>query len=306
MFMTPYGPYDGNTWESLCQLVFKMKYEKDGYHPMGATPGDYGLEGFTLLSGLSFQCYCPHNHYTTADLHEKQVSKITEDLKKLRKYQREIKQRIGELKIREWHFVTPTFVKNDIHTHARNKTKEVRSWNLDILDANFNILLKDAGAFHVEINQLKSISGETICFDEEVPIELPPLDLDPEEYDENLVRKTGLLIPEGANRETRVESALSRSREDFLQHSAMVKRIEQASPAVFFKLIGIIREYELSVERYSSQWKADPDELLEKVTQGLSDKISRQLGPQISESQADTISRHIVARWMAVCQLDFS
>ena len=26
MFTTPYGPFDGNSWERLCQLVFKRKF----------------------------------------------------------------------------------------------------------------------------------------------------------------------------------------------------------------------------------------------------------------------------------------
>lgn len=44
MFTTPYGPFDGNSWERLCQLVLKRKFAADGYLNIPVTPGDYGLE----------------------------------------------------------------------------------------------------------------------------------------------------------------------------------------------------------------------------------------------------------------------
>ena len=71
MFNTKYGPFDGKTWEDLCQMIFKKKYEKESYQKIPASPGDFGLEGFTLSSGLAFQCYCPEKHYDRKELYEK-------------------------------------------------------------------------------------------------------------------------------------------------------------------------------------------------------------------------------------------
>src|SRR4051812_32922846 len=133
MFRTSIGAFDGKSWEALCQLVFKKKFSQDGYQQIHASPGDFGLEGFTLHTGYGFQCYCPDKHYTRTELYDAQRDKITRDLKKLQKNEAEILKRIGSTKIGQWVFVTPEFDRNSLLEHARTKEKEVREWNLPIL-----------------------------------------------------------------------------------------------------------------------------------------------------------------------------
>jgi hypothetical protein len=53
MFTTKFGTFNGSTWEALCQQVFKKKYQAEDYQPMPASPGDFGLEGFTLKTDLA-------------------------------------------------------------------------------------------------------------------------------------------------------------------------------------------------------------------------------------------------------------
>jgi hypothetical protein len=55
MIQTKYGTFDGNSWEELCQRVFKLKYGDDNYQEMPASPGDYGIEGVILNTGVAFQ-----------------------------------------------------------------------------------------------------------------------------------------------------------------------------------------------------------------------------------------------------------
>lgn len=80
MFNTKFGSFNGSTWEDLCQLVFKRKYDAVGYQQMKASPGNFGIEGFTIGTGLAFQCYCPDKHYERAELYENIRDKITQDL----------------------------------------------------------------------------------------------------------------------------------------------------------------------------------------------------------------------------------
>lgn len=68
MIQTDFGTFDGTSWERLCQLAFKLKYGPS-YQRMPASPGDYGIEGWTT-DGLAFQCYCPERHYTQDELYE--------------------------------------------------------------------------------------------------------------------------------------------------------------------------------------------------------------------------------------------
>ena len=151
MFNSQYGVFNGATWENLCQLIFKRKYEKDDYQKIPASPGDFGLEGFTLVTGWGFQCYCPDKHYERKELFEKQRDKITSDLKKLRDFQKDLIARLGNTKLCKWIFVTPEYDKNELIKHARIKEKEIRDLNLPFLAKDFTILIRDADDYALEI-----------------------------------------------------------------------------------------------------------------------------------------------------------
>jgi hypothetical protein len=308
MLQTKLGPFNGKTWEDLCQLVFKKKYANDGYQQMPASPGDFGLEGFTLRSCLGFQCYCPDKHYTSTELYEKQRDKITEDLGKLKKYETEIAGRIGTIKIRDWHFTTPEFERNALHAHARKKEQEVRAWNLTILDPDFTIHLRDADYYLTEINEVRSLNGQALNFDTCIPL-LPALNGPPEEYESNLKRKTDLRLAHKTGSPSLphlVSTLYGSTLTTFLEHDGLLRRIEKGAPPVYFRLLRIVAEYEISVKELGTIWSGSAEELLEKVRDGLSARIASELGPDIDQTTASQIARHMVARWLAVCQLDFT
>ena len=119
MIQTEIGPMDGNSWEEICQIVYKKKYTT--YQEMVPSPGDWGIEGFMLGSGLAIQCYCPKKEYDTPTLHGKLVDKITKDIKKLQTYQNEIQKRIGSEKICQWIFITPRIAKNMLMLEIKSK-----------------------------------------------------------------------------------------------------------------------------------------------------------------------------------------
>ena len=102
-------------------MAFKLKFGSL-YQRMPASPGDYGIEGWTT-DGMAFQCYCPEKSYTQDELRVAIQSKITRDVPKLKLYQAQIASRIGATKIQKWLLVTPVFDHNNLHEHARKKAK---------------------------------------------------------------------------------------------------------------------------------------------------------------------------------------
>ena len=308
MLITKLGPFNGITWENLCQLVFKKKYDHLGYQQMVASPGDFGLEGFTLREGLAFQCYCPNSHYGASELYEKQRDKITDDLGKLKAYEAQIAARIGAAKIRDWHFVTPEVDRNKLLAHARTKEDEVRRWGLSIIDSAFTIHLRDADFYLTEINEIRSLNnGEAINFDTAAPI-LGTLDGPPEEYEANIRRKTEMRLAPKAGHQNiaKFRSTLyDATQAAFLEHGALLSRIEMVSPPVYFKLIRLVNEYEKTVLELGSTWIGTAEELVARVKDGLAERVVQELSPHLEQTDADKIARHIVARWLAVCELDF-
>lgn len=307
MFPTSIGPFDGDSWENLCQLVFKKKYLADGYQEMPASPGDFGLEGFTLLTGYAFQCYCPDKLYPHKELYNAQRDKITADLGKLKKYEQEISERIGTAKIERWIFVTPQLDKNLLLAHARAKEKEVREWKLSILEPNFSVHLHDLGYYLTEINEIRSAQGTALTFDSDPPVLVVP-DGSQEDYERNISRKSLRrleLQSAHPSHEKRVRYLQSQTLRTFLEADGYFRRIERDAPTVYYRLIRLINEYQNHVEEASNTWSGTPDELTAYVREGLEDRICQDLAPEMDRTVASQVARHVIARWLAMCELDY-
>ncbi|MBP0639717.1 hypothetical protein [Cupriavidus sp. AcVe19-6a] len=307
MFVTKFGPFNGSTWEALCQQVFKRKHGSEGYQQMPASPGDFGIEGFVLSTGWAFQCYCPEKHYERGELYEKIREKITTDLGKLKTYESELVKRLGSTKISRWVFVTPEVDKNAILVHARTKEQQVIAQKLPFIADDFSVLIHDGDHYIVEINEIRSASGEALIFDEQPPI-LQKLSGEQEEYESNVKRKCSTRLSDKVNRvdfEQRVTQLSQLTIEAFLGADGFFKRIETASPTTFVKLTRLINEYELYVVEMSATWSGSAEDLTIKVRDGLAQRIAQELTPDFDATNASRVARHMTARWLAVCELNY-
>lgn len=306
MFYTAYGPFDGNSWERLCQLVFKRKFTDDGYTHIPATPGDYGLEGFTKTTGCGYQCYCPDKVYPPKELYEKQRDKITTDLKKLQTNEVDLTKILGTTKLRRWHLVTPAIGHNDLIKHAQTKEAEVRGWNLSILASDFQILVHDADHYATEIQEMQVAVGKALDFGG-LPGVLPDLTDSSETYEKNVMRKTRARLAHVAadKLEEKVTRLYTNTLREFLDHGLHLKRINDTAPTVHSRLARLINGYEANVGETCDTWVGTPQELTEKIRVGLTERIVKELAPTIDETGAAQIARLIVARWIAVCEVDY-
>lgn len=308
MFKTTVGVFDGRSWENLCQLVFKRKYGADGYQQIPATPGDYGLEGFTSISGFGFQCYCPEKHYSSRETYENHRDKITTDLSKLKTNSKDLSEILGTTKIKQWIFVTPEFTRHAIHRHVRKKEKEVISWGLPFIDDDFRILLHDAEHYLIEINQVKSAKGEALDFNVAPPV-LEELTAPQETYEQNIGRKCQTRLEPVAGTpsyQSRYAILYESVLQSFVEADPFLKRIEETVPSLHFRLVRLINEYAITVREKSATWMGSADELTQHVTDGLTARIVKDLQPEMNETTASQVSRHVVSRWLAICQLDYA
>ncbi|TVT51888.1 MAG: hypothetical protein FHK80_22210 [Azoarcus sp. PHD] len=307
MFNTPYGPFDGVSWERLCQQVFKKKFAADGYQHIPATPGDFGLEGFTTSTGCGFQCYCPDKLYPDKELHEKQRDKITADVKKLHAYEEDLRKLLGTTKLRRWYLVTPTIARNELLKHARTKEVEARAWNLSILTPDFEVLVQDGDHYASEIQEMQLVLGKALDFGG-IRTSLPSLSSSPEVYEENVLRKTMARLDGRVAVEklaARVAGLHQQTLREFLDHDAHFRRINEQAPIVHSRLMRLINGYEADVVETCSTWEGTPQELTEKIRDGLAERIAKELAPAIDDTGAAHIARLMVSRWIAVCELDY-
>jgi len=306
MIQTRIGTIDGDSWEELCQAVYKKRYSN--YQEMVPSPGDWGIEGFILGEGIAIQCYCPEHEYDTATLHSKLVNKITKDLNKLYKYSKEISHRIGTDKIHQWIFITPRITKNALHSHARNKELEVKGWGLGIIDTDFKILIHDIGYYLPEFRQIQTLNNESMIFSEYDVEGLKKVE-NCTEYEINIDRKNGIRSFKGKEYNELTHRKLNEITTDrFILGDELIRRIEKQSPKLYESLSRVINQYESEVEEESLTWDDSPKALIEKVSSQLKERFDRDksIFGVIVDSEVNEIVNHVVSKWIALCPLDIS
>lgn len=304
MLLTNYGAFDGDTWEALCQLIFKAKYGHRHYQEMLASPGDYGVEGFTKSDGTAFQCYCPDRNYTQPELYDKQRDKITTDLGKLKTYEKALKERLGSTIIKEWIFVTPIITHNKLLAHAQSKQDEVLSWQLSIIDPNFTVILHDADFYASEIHAIKRAQGSKLTFISSPNISKPRKGTQTE-YEGNISRKNKFRCTTDGQLDSDKHSRLNRLTTDkWLDSDRLLKGIERTSPDTYFHLTRVVTQYENELEELCLTWQGHAEELISKVKTELSLRIKEEL-PDLGDTERYRITDQITSTWIALCPLGF-
>lgn len=284
------------------QLVLKKKYAAEGYQHVPASGGDFGIEGFTRETGHAFQCYCPDFHYERKELYAHQRKKITDDLNSLRNYATGLQSILGDTRIKNWYLITPDVINKDLIVHAVKKQNEVRDWGLPHLHEEFTVYVHDAGYYMNEINEVRQIEGAPITLARETP-KIPELNDEKTDYEGNLERKTKLRA--GDKGDAAFEGLLKLTRRAFLDHDPYFHQLYNSHPHTYWQVARTLHGLEERVEEMSYELTGDPDNLVSTVRTSLTQHLKEDKLLNIDATMADNIVRRTVARWLAVCQMDF-
>lgn len=307
MFKTDFGTFDGGSWEKFCQICFKIKYRTDGYQQMIASPGDYGLEGFTR-TGLAFQCYCPDTNHSSADLYANQRDKITIDLGKLRTYESDLSKFLNGVQIRTWIFVTPLYSKKDLVSHCLKKAAEYRKLKLSILHKDFDVQIHDAGSYAAELPVAMNGSNNKIeIAPKEIPSDHEIFKWSKQQIDliQNAVRKHGIRIPTGAkNRDIRIQKATDFNVKHYLLGLDILKTWEASFQDRFERFQKLISQFE---DRVTQECLVPTDDTEARLAE-ISDSLKNTLLTEFEDLDSITIGNlasMVTARWILECPIEF-
>lgn len=308
MIKTEYGNFDGDKWEDVCQIVFKRRYEDDSYFEIPATPGDYGIEGFTR-SGKAFQCYCPDEHYSSSELYEKQRNKITKDLKKLKTFESQLSNKLGGALIKQWFFVTPMNSKNDLVDHCTKKRDEVKSWRLSIIDNSiFEVIPADIGFLKPEIQQILKVGERKIDI---VPNEITTKEDKLKWKDkkislvENAQRKHKARFESGMKGiEKNVDILTEKSISHFLEGNGILKKWQSDYPEDYEKFIKIISQVEEQVVEECMFPSKDNNTLYKQFSTMVETKI-KEAFVYLDQTMIQSLCNQVMADWILRCPIDF-
>lgn len=96
-----------------------------------------------------------------------------------------------------------------------------------------------------------------------------------------------------------------RTLDEFLAADSYFRKIASSAPLIYVRLVRLINEFENHVIDKSTTWTGTPEELTNQMRDGLHRRITIELGPEFNETEASKVTRYMVARWLAVCELDY-
>ena len=308
MIKTEFGVFDGDKWEAISQICFKQNFREEGYQEVKASPGDYGIEGFTR-TGKVFQCYCPDEMYTSSVLYDKQRDKITTDLKKLKTYENQLRGFLGATKINKWYFVTPVYGKNEIITHCTTKRDEVKSWNLSIIDNdNFEVIFEDISFLHPHLNLAIDSTGQKINLSPNKPIK----DNDKLKWKgkeitlvENAQRKHALRFDKTTpNVDKRIDDLTEKTIASFLGGNILLRMWQNEYPTEYEKFLSIISLVENEVEEKCMFPVQDKNELYFSFKKLVEEKINIAF-PKLEQEMIMNLTNQVLADWILRCPINF-
>ncbi len=225
---------------------------------------------------------------------------------KLKKFHAQLKQRLGDTQIKQWIFVTPDVNHNDLLAHAQTKLEWLKSLNLSILDEDIKILIRDGEFYASEIMHFQTINGEKLVFDDAVPaLSFIGEGEDTSEYEVNIDRKNRVRCDyENKKNEKQLQKINSSTIKKWLEGESIIKRIESSAPKIYHHLARVISQYEDEVDELSATWVGNAEELTNKVRESLFVRLQEEL-PDMSPTEHRKISDHMVAKWIALCPLDY-
>lgn len=312
MIKTPFGTYNGDSWEEHCQILLKMKYEHEGYQEMTAhTNGDLGIEGFTR-TGITFQCYCPDEEYDSATLYEHQRDKVTKDLGKLKVYKKQLLKFFQGIKIEKWIFLTPKVTNKELIAHCHKKAVEYREDKdlKDLLDESFDVLVHDENFYGKEIVKAKRILNQKININVSAPNEEEIIDWKNCQTSSISIldRKIGKIF-EHLNEPDKYRNTnkyIDLQVRNYIKGQEILNHMQQTYSSAYDKQIGIKSAIASNLEAEILITDLTPKELLKETFNNYKAALKEENFHDIFEfSVYNDLCQEAIASWLIDCPLDF-
>jgi hypothetical protein len=317
LYQTPIGLHDGDSWERLCQVCLKIKYNGN-YIEVPASPGDYGIDGYTTY-GDAYQCYCPERECSDAELYASQRDKITRDTGKLGKYQIQLQKLLNGTTIKRWYLLTPKITTNDLLFHCAAKEEEIKKMGLPHIDPNFKVLPLNyehlSAELHSALNALDyttrphetvpriSISGTEI---EDDDVNSYKSDLKNSAYTQKAYRKHEIRYGGNANGNfsDRIAKQVDRTIYNLLLGDSILKDWESMYQDQFEKFNKVIKVLERKVEDLCDIPTLNSEDRYKEIQTLVSTTIDREF-PLLNSTTRGNLSLRVVADWLLRCPLNF-
>lgn len=295
--------WHGRDWEEYCISLLQKRYAAKNAHTLQLVParhqGDLGLEAFSH-DGYGYQCYAAEEPLSTADLYEKQRTKLTTDLTKLRDRSDEVSALLGPVILHRYVFLVHRHDSRHLISHGHTKAADVVSWNLPFIDDSFSIVIETADDYANERREIHAIPSPII---QQVDLSTDERDL--WEASNQTLQQTALnkLARISSSKETQ-NLVLDALINQYLRGENALNKLRTIAPEVHRGILSARghREALLVLDYPPDQNQSQAK--LSDIARDLAASLIQDF-PVIDAQTAETIAWSAVADWLMRCPLDF-
>jgi hypothetical protein len=299
--------WNPDEWQKQCMILASR------YHGVGILQeipdshgGDCGLEGFsTDETAVGYQCYVPEENAKTP-LTTRLIQKINDSTLQMKNREKLLSGILAGVKLKRWYLLIPReFMRdNKVVSHAgETRTKEVTSWNLSFIAADFRIVVGYGAEFEGILKALGEQFGRkriqlpsdqvdadvTSKWEAENAAEIPELD--------HKLSKTG-----------RPPSALAGVKYELIRCAVIaqnsVDKIRLEDPEGWEKVLLAKSDKANALRQECALTDLVPAAFLTKVMTDYTETLKESM-PTLSAEAARILSNHAIVEWLMACPLDF-
>ena len=287
----------GDDWEDRCHALLSLKHGSN-YQPIGDKGGDLGLDGLSLSEGIAYQAYGqePENK----DPAQGVKNKIHADLAKLKKNQNEILELVGKNKIKRWLLlINKGIPHNSIHQYAKNQENEVKSWQLEFIDSDFQVIIQTPSYFETESLEYHKKKDDRI----EVEIANPQVssmsNIRENEHFMRVFNKFRKITDNDLDAENLALDEIK----NYFENAIWLDETQKQQP-----------EFYSSIEEVRSDVEADAKQgsIMEgsfvsfsNTKNTLETRLINKIGARLGTKTLENVRKYIIADWFVRCPLNF-
>ena len=302
------GKFSPEEWEELCDACYAIRHKGTWHKVPSGYLGDAGIEGY-VEEGIVYQCYCPEQAYSNAELYEHQRNKLTKDIGKFKnpEYIKKLKKIFGDMKVKRWALVVPEYKDRKILEHAQTKQQEIladlkNDPNLyPHIDKDFQITVVQATDFVEEICILIRGKGDKVKLtakDEDIDYSKCEVD-----KVENIKRKLLAIYPNLDK--NLLNDLVNKYIKYYLCGVAKLNKLRRELPLIHSQLFDLLEVYKEKVElatRYETD-KTMNKTVFDDIMKDFQDELEKM--QVFDRSTILSLNRDIISGWLADCSMEF-
>jgi hypothetical protein len=295
---TWYTAYHGDSWEEMCNVLLSLKHGTK-YQPISDKGGDMGLDGLVLSDGIAYQAYGQEseNQNPTKGIKDK----IRDDLNKLKKNEKDIFEVVGDAKISKWVLLLNLQIpSSSIHTYAKTKEDDVKSWNLPFISDDFRVFVQPPSYFETEYLEYKKKKDERIEIN--ISTNYAPSLSGLRQHDQFLavLEKFKKISPES---ESVAEHLAYKQFKEYFENAEQLSQVRKKEPD-FYSEIEDIR-FDVEAEAEEGSLLSGSFDSMSQTKNVLETRLNNKIGSRLGSNTLSRVRKYIIADWFVRCPLDF-